>query len=392
MKILFMADGGLNHTWRWVEYFAGRGHVVHLLTLEETPAALPCTVWRVEVRAPGARLISSLLKPFLGNKTAGPGRAAAPDPSLHILQYLLAVPDVRKIVRAVEPDVVNAQQVSNYGMLGAMSGFHPLVVTALGTDVLVLPRRSWPDKKRIAYALSRADLITSMADHMTEVLTHELGAERSKIIVNHFGLDPAVFTPTDRPPSPADEVVLISTRHFRPVYNLEQLIRALPKVFDELTRARLVMYSDGPERPRIEELARELGVADRVDFRGSQPMAVVAGGLRDADIYVNVSRSDGANISLLEGMICGCYPVCSDIPACTQWVTDGENGTIIPLDDADALARAIIAAARDRERRAAVRKPNEEIVRARGLLEDNMRKSEEAFIELVERFKAKRQW
>jgi glycosyltransferase involved in cell wall biosynthesis len=391
MKILFMADGGLNHTWRWVEYFAGRGHDIHLMTLEETPADLPCTVWRVEARAPGARLISSLLKTFIGKKTAGPGRAAAPDPSLHILQYLFAVPAVRKIVGAVEPDIVNAQQVSNYGMLGAMSGFHPLAVTALGTDVLVLPRRSWLDKKRIAYALSRADLITSMADHMTEVLTHELGADRPKIIVNHFGLDPMVFAPTNRPPRPADEVVLISTRHFRPVYNLEQLIRALPKVFDELTRALLVMYSDGPERPRIEELARELDVADRVDFRGSQPMAVVAEGLRDADIYVNVSRSDGANISLLEGMICGCYPVCSDIPACTQWVADGGNGTVIPLDDPDALARVIIAAARDVDRRAAVRKPNEEIVRARGLLEDNMRKSEEAFIELVKRFKAKRQ-
>jgi glycosyltransferase involved in cell wall biosynthesis len=391
MKILFMADGGLNHTWRWVEYFAGRGHDVHLLSLEETPATLPCTVWHVEARAPGAGLISSILKPFLGKKAAGPGGAAAPDPSMHILQYLFAVPAVRKTVRVVEPDVVNAQQVGNYGMLGAMSGFHPLVVTALGTDVLVLPRRSWPDKKRIAYALSRADLITSMADHMTEVIAHELGADRSKIIVNHFGLDPAVFTPTDRAPRPADEVVLISTRHFRPVYNLEQLIRALPTVFDELSRARLVMYSDGPERQAIEELARELDVADRVDFRGSQPMAAVADGLRDADIYVNVSRSDGANISLLEGMICGCYPVCSDIPACTQWVADGENGTIIPLDDPDAFARAIIAAARDNERRAAVRKPNEEIVRARGLLEDNMRRSEEAFIELVERFKAKRQ-
>ncbi len=228
-----------------------------------------------------------------------------------------------------------------------------------------------------------------MADHMTDVLAEDLDADRSKVIVNHFGLDPAVFAPTNRAPRPADEIVLISTRHFRPVYNLEQLIRALPKVLDELPRACLVMYSDGPERPGIEELARELDVADRVDFRGSRPMAVVADGLRGADIYVNVSRSDGANISLLEGMICGCYPVCSDIPACTQWVTDGENGTIIPLDDPDALARAIIAAARDTDRRAGVRKPNEEIVRARGLLEDNMRRSEEAFIELVERFKGK---
>jgi glycosyltransferase involved in cell wall biosynthesis len=386
MKILFMADGGLNHTWRWVEYFAGRGHDVHLLTLEEPPS-LPCTIWEVKTRAPGVNLMSYLLKPLLGKKISGPGRAAAPEPSLRILQYLFSLPTIKKIIKAVKPDIVNAQQVGNYGMLGAMSGFSPLVVTALGTDVLVLPRRSWFDKKRTAYALRKADLITSMADHMTDVLVEELGVDRSKVIVNHFGLDPAVFAPTERAPRPADEVVLVSTRHFRPVYNLEQLIHALPDVFDELPQARLVMYSDGPERPKIERLAQELGVIDRVDFRGTQPMAVVAEGLRDADIYINVSRSDGANISLLEGMICGCYPICSDIPACTQWVTDGVNGTIIPLDDPGALSGAIIRTAREPEKRAGVREPNEEIVRARGLIEDNMRRSENAFVELVERFR-----
>lgn len=386
MKILFMADGGLNHTWRWVEYFAGKGHDVHLLTLEKPPP-LPCTIWEVKTRAPGVKLLSYMLKPLVGKKTGGPGRAAAPEPSLRILQYLSSLPTVKKIIRTIKPDIVNAQQVGNYGMLGAMSGFSPLAVTALGTDVLVLPKRSWFDKKRTAYALGKADLITSMADHMTDVLVKELGVDRSKVIVNHFGLDPAVFAPTERAPRTADETLLISTRHFRPVYNLEQLIRALPDVFDELPQARLVMYSDGPERPKIEKLVRDLGVTDRVEFRGTQPMTVVAEGLREADIYVNVSRSDGANISLLEAMICGCYPICSDIPACTQWVTDGVNGTIIPLDDPGALSRAIIGAAREPEKRVGVREPNEEIVRARGLIEDNMRRSENAFAELVKKFR-----
>jgi glycosyltransferase involved in cell wall biosynthesis len=389
MKILFMADGGLNHTWRWVEYFARRGHDVHLLTLEEPPP-LPCTIWKVKRLAPGVKLLSYLLKPLFGKKTSGPGRAATPEPSLRILRYLFSLPTVKKIIKAVKPDIINAQQVGNYGMLGAMSGFSPLAVTALGTDVLVLPKRSWFDKKRTAYALRKADLITSMADHMSDVLVEELGVDRSKVIVNHFGIDPAVFAPTERAPRPADEVILISTRHFRPVYNLEQLIQTLPDVFDELPQARLVMYSDGPERPKIEKLARDLGVTDRVEFRGTQPMAAVAEGLRDADIYINVSRSDGANISLLEGMMCGCYPICSDIPACTQWVSDGVNGTIIPLDDPDALSRAIIKAAREPEKRAKVRKPNEEIVRARGLIEDNMRRSENAFAELVERFRTRK--
>ncbi len=384
-----MADGGLNHTWRWVEYFAARHHDVHLITLEEAPR-LPCKVWQIESRVPKFKPLVNLLGRLSGRKTSKTGTQTVPVPKLQILRYLLCFRTVKKIIAAVEPDIISAQQVSNYGMLAAMTGFHPLAVSALGTDVLILPKRSRLDRKRITYALRRADLITSMANHMTEVLVKDLGVDRSKVVINHFGLDPDIFTPTRRPPRPAEDVVLISTRYFRPVYNLEQLIRALPAVFGELPGARLTMLSDGPERTRVERLTKELGVYDRVDFLGPRPMTVVAKRLRDADIYVNVSRSDGANISLLEGMICGCYPVCTNIPACIQWITDGDNGTIIPLDDPDALAQAIIAAARDPAMRAQVRGPNADIVRAHGLLEDNMRRSEEAFMALVGRLRERR--
>jgi glycosyltransferase involved in cell wall biosynthesis len=299
-----------------------------------------------------------------------------------MLKYLAHLPAVRKLARAIEPDVVSAQELGSYGPLGILCGVMPVAVSAWGTDVLLEPDWSWLHRKRVEFVLKRADLITSMADHMTERLV-ALGADRDKIIVNHFGVDADVFAMTARPPRPADGVVLIHTRHFKPVYNFEQLLAALPAVFAALPNARLEFLSDGVLRPQVEARVREMGFADRVSFLGMLPLPEVAARLRDADIFITTSRSDGANLSLLEAMAAGCFPVVTDIPATRQWLEAGAEGIAVPLDDAVALAAAIIAAARDAARRARAREVNRQVVLAKGLWRDNMRRSEEAFAALA---------
>jgi len=300
-------------------------------------------------------------------------------------KYLAHLPTVRKLARVINPDVVSAQELGSYGPLGVLCGVRPVAASAWGTDVLLEPDWSWLHRKRIEFVLKRADLITSMADHMTARIV-ALGGDRDKVVVNHFGVDDNVFAMTDRPPRPADEVVIIHTRHFKPVYNFEQLLAALPEVFAALPRARLVFLSDGVLRPTVEGQVREMGFADRVSFLGSLPPAEVAAQLRDADIFVTTSRSDGANISLLEAMAAGAYPVVADIPATRQWLEAGAEGVAVPLDDAAALAEGIIKAAEDVGLRERAREVNRRVVLAKGLWRDNMKRSEEAFVELARRF------
>jgi glycosyltransferase involved in cell wall biosynthesis len=126
-----------------------------------------------------------------------------------------------------------------------------------------------------------------------------------------------------------------------------------------------------------------MGFAGRVSFLGSLPLPEVAARLRDADIFITTSRSDGANLSLLEAMAAGCFPVVTDIPATRQWLEAGAEGIAVPLDDAVALAAAIIGAARDAARRERAREVNRAVVLAKGLWRDNMRRSEEAFAALA---------
>lgn len=356
MRILFLSDRSLNHTHRWVEYFHEAGHECHLITFEEGPP-VPGKTYYIESRLPRA----------------------------FMFKYLAHLPTVRKLARAINPDVVSAQELGSYGPLGVLCGVRPVAASAWGTDVLLEPDWSWLHRKRIEFVLKRADLITSMADHMTARIV-ALGGDPARVVVNHFGVDAAVFTMTARPPRPPEEVVIIHTRHFKPVYNFEQLLAALAAVFEALPRAKLIFLSDGVLRPEVEAQVREMGLAERVSFLGAVPLAEVAARLRDADIFVTTSRSDGANISLLEALAAGCFPVVADIPATRQWFEAGAEGISVPLDDAAALADGIIKAAGDVGLRERARAVNRGVVLAKGLWRDNMKRSEEAFVELATRF------
>jgi glycosyltransferase involved in cell wall biosynthesis len=50
-------------------------------------------------------------------------------------------------------------------------------------------------------------------------------------------------------------------------------------------------------------------------------------------------------MSLLEGMACGCYPIVSDLPSLREWITDQDNGRLVPVGDVDMLSAAMLAAA-----------------------------------------------
>ena len=84
--------------------------------------------------------------------------------------------------------------------------------------------------------------------------------------------------------------------------------------------------------------AIETGVAENILWVGWIPHEELPAYLASADVYVSTSRSDSTSLSLQEAMACELAPVVTDIPANREWVTDGENGFIVPLDDSEALA------------------------------------------------------
>ena len=114
---------------------------------------------------------------------------------------------------------------------------------------------------------------------------------------------------------------------------------------------RLVVAGDGPDRAALDAQVAASGVADRIWMTGSRDdvPALIA----DLDLFVLPSLAEGISNTILEAMACGLSVVATRVGGNAELVDDGVTGTLVPSDDADAMATVLAARALDRRRVAA---------------------------------------
>ncbi|GIW89252.1 MAG: hypothetical protein KatS3mg108_3576 [Isosphaeraceae bacterium] len=121
---------------------------------------------------------------------------------------------------------------------------------------------------------------------------------------------------------------------------LDVLIRAWPAVRERHPRATLWLYGEGPERPALERLIEELGLGSWVRLGGGTEQ--VEARLREADLFILPSREEGMSVALLEAMALGVPVVATSIAGNRRLVVDYKHGRLVPPDDPEALAGAIL--------------------------------------------------
>lgn len=123
--------------------------------------------------------------------------------------------------------------------------------------------------------------------------------------------------------------------------NHEMQVRAFAALPSELSDYTLTIYGDGELRSYIEELAQELGVADRVNLPGVVPD--VAERIERVSLFLLTSYSEGVSNALIEALALGLPVIATDVPSggTQELMTDGVNGLIIPAGDQEALERAM---------------------------------------------------
>ncbi len=145
-------------------------------------------------------------------------------------------------------------------------------------------------------------------------------------------------------PRMTEAVPLIGTvAALRPEKNLSRLLRAFRLVADTLP-ARLVIAGDGPERPGLERLASELGLAGQVRFAGhlDAPEALY----RSLDVFALSSDTEQMPLSVIEAMASGLPVAATAVGDVGTMVSADNRAFVVPLDEA-ALAGAIVTLARD---------------------------------------------
>jgi glycosyltransferase involved in cell wall biosynthesis len=127
----------------------------------------------------------------------------------------------------------------------------------------------------------------------------------------------------------------------RPEKDHSTFLRAAEIVHQSLPGAHFIIAGDGPERERLEQMADAMALRDCVTFIGqvSGPAAAIPGW----DVSVLSSRHEGMPNVVLEAMAWARPVVATDIQGVTDMVTDGVTGYVVPVADAAAMARQILA-------------------------------------------------
>ncbi len=155
-----------------------------------------------------------------------------------------------------------------------------------------------------------------------------------KTAVLYNGVDPQLFSPPDSEP---DVPVILSVGNLIPIKGHELLLRAFAAIQNQFPGLSLEVIGDGPERPRLQRLANDLGIAARVHFRGRQSRRQVADVMQRATIFALPSRYEGLGCVYLEAMSAGKPVIACLGQGIDEVIESGINGCLIKPDDLQEL-------------------------------------------------------
>lgn len=218
-------------------------------------------------------------------------------------------------------------------------------------------RRRSAFRRYIRAVLGRLDLLVANSRYTAE-LARTRGAPRVRVINPGVELDD--FGP-DGPGSVAYDGVdgprLLTVARLVPRKGVDTVIEALPELLRRHPNLRYYVAGDGPDRPRVQQLARQRGVADQVHFLGRVPQHELPALYRDADVMVLASRLEpgrrdveGFGMVLLEAQASGTAVVACRCGGMPDAVVEGETGLLVREDDPDALSYALAGLLADRGR------------------------------------------
>lgn len=173
----------------------------------------------------------------------------------------------------------------------------------------------------------------------------------SKLVVIPNGLPDEAFAET-APAFPRLADVLrvgMIARMNHPVKNHPAFLRAAARLAAEFPGAEFLLVGGGPLRPGLERMAASLGLGDRVRFLGDR--RDVPAVLAALDVSVLPSHSESLSNAILESMAAGVPVVAARVGGNPEVVIDGVTGLLVPPDDDEQLADALLRLLRQPELR-----------------------------------------
>lgn len=360
MKICYLSDINSVHTHKWIKYFKEKSYDVHVISLSNGEYE-GVTVHSLEVD-------ETLVK-----QKSDAGK----------LGYLKKIKRVKDLVKEINPDILHAHYATSYGLLGAITNFHPYVISVWGSDVYDFPIKSCLHKWMLKYNLKKADYIFSTSNMMkkeTEKYTNK------DIKVTPFGVDINKFVPN---PIEKDEIVIGTIKSLEEKYGIEYLIKAFKKVKDSNNdlNLKLKIAGKGSQESYLKSLVKELNITENVEFLGFLNEHQVIKEFQGFDIAVfpSILDSESFGVAAVEAEACGVPVVVSDCHGLMESTKPGTTSLVAKKKSVDSLYEQIQKLVENKSLREEMGIAARKFVEDNYSLEDNYRYVEKLYKEIMER-------
>jgi len=272
---------------RWVNYFVEKGYDVHV-------------IGHGEVDIPGAKMhhLTTISK----------------------VNFITGPIQTRRIIRKIKPDIVHALGVTPFGFYGALSGFHPFIVSAWGSDIAEIPDRSPILGWIVRHTLKKADLIC-VQDPLSGKRVQELGGEKDKIKVHRWGVDLTKFSPDRKSEKWRKKLQKVNGPVVIILCNIEKdftelFLKAME--LKEFSNVNFIII-------RNEELKKKLDWRENFQFAHRIPHKEIQFYIANSDLFIDpyhpkkideIGHTYG--MALLEAMACGTATLAAERPTITM--------------------------------------------------------------------------
>jgi glycosyltransferase involved in cell wall biosynthesis len=345
--------------------------VASVLGLRQKPGLQVSLIAGV-TRGPEGSLESSL-SAYPGSLTTVPQLVRPLDP----WKDVLALRKLVALFRSESPDIVHTHS-GKAGVLGRLAAARAAVPTIIHTihgpsfGAFQGPLSNALFRTAERYAGRVTTHFVVVADAMKEqYLAAGIGrpAQYTKVL-SGFALDPFLDATNDLRLrarlglAPEDIVIGTIARLFK-LKGHDDLLAVAPSLIQKCPRIKLLLVGDGPWRPRLEDLARSLGLRDRIIFAGLVPPAEVPRLVGIMDLLVHLSLREGLPRALPQALAAARPVVAYDVDGANEVCLEGQTGFLLRPGDLPGLRDRLLRLAEDAPLRERLGRSGQDFVRAR---------------------------
>ncbi len=291
LKILLLSDAASFHTERFYEELQNQNCEVLLASIEE---GIPEAVKLHKV---------SFVKQF---------------------HYRLAVTQIRSLIQTFQPDIVSAHFASGYGHIAALALRNskiPLALNLWGSDILIVPKKSFFHRRKTKFALKNAQHVFADSQYLIDSAKEIYNFDKSTVI--SWGVEHSIFDLYKTEKKLSEPLKIIIPRSHEAVYNNLFIVQSLKKYIIE-EKVQLTFPSFGSLFASFKDECEKI-VGDKIKFYKKAKRQDFLKLASEHEVYLSASHSDSSPVSLIEAMALGLVPMVMQIEGVKEWVS-GANG------------------------------------------------------------------